>query len=162
MTTTSLPKTQQVLAALRNDWPTAEWGHTGGGCYAIRVPLGDPSADDFAEVLVTDQEAFGGWQWETDEHLTGSWWVGGYHGSGDPIAPIQVIREEMTEGWADTLTMIRCAVEDQANAVVSGHGFQHPDQDTPEMCVCGAAFTQGFHLGAMKRAHLDATSPSQP
>lgn len=36
------------------------------------------------------------------------------------------------------------------------HGFAHLDDSTPEACICGAAFVDGYHLDVVKRAHLDA------
>jgi hypothetical protein len=36
------------------------------------------------------------------------------------------------------------------------HGFAHTDESVPEICLCGAAFVDGFHLDDVKRAHLAA------
>ncbi len=39
--------------------------------------------------------------------------------------------------------------------VVAGHEFAHPTEDVPEVCSCGAEFTWGDELQAVKVAHLE-------
>jgi hypothetical protein len=36
------------------------------------------------------------------------------------------------------------------------HGFADATSDTPEICKCGAAFVEGYHLHVVKAAHLAA------
>ncbi len=42
--------------------------------------------------------------------------------------------------------------------VVPGHGFETPLEDAPEVCLCGAAFFEGYNLHAVKLAHLEAVA----
>jgi len=100
------PKTQQIVAALKAEgWINTEWAHTGGGCYAIRVPLGDPQRDDFTEVMVTGEDVFFEQDWRSDDNLqTEDWYVGSYDQDGDYIG--EPVRVKGTDDWPATLTRI--------------------------------------------------------
>lgn len=102
---TSTPKTQQIVAALDEALPYVVGFHpTGGGCYAIRVEVGDYTADDFREVMITDEDVFSARDWETDEHLLGNFWIGAYNGSGDAINELVEVHER--GDWPATLLKI--------------------------------------------------------
>lgn len=45
---------------------------------------------------------------------------------------------------------------DTNTATVTAHAFAHPTVSVPEMCRCGAAFVDGYHLEVVKVAHLRA------
>lgn len=130
-----MSKVQTVLSALLDAGYEAEFAHTGGGCYALRVVLGDNTADDFSEVLVTDSDVFSIRDFDSDDELTGEWWIGAYRASGDPLSDELRVVEEV-DSFATTVlavvAAVRAAVRDlEADAYRSlvaavGSGF-HPD-----------------------------------
>lgn len=81
-----ISRVQTVLDALKADgWANVEFANTGGGCHAIRLSLGNPSAGDWREILITGEDVFHASDLTSDANLgdLGQWFVGYYDGSGD-------------------------------------------------------------------------------
>ena len=106
------PKTRQIVDALRaNGWPNVEWTHTGGGCYAIALPLGD--RNDFSEVLITGDDVLIADDWYGDEYLDGVWYVVGYDREGDALDGAEWSCNEAGD-WPMTLAEIVAVVDAMA------------------------------------------------
>lgn len=91
-------KVQTVINALTEDgWDHTEFAHTGGGCYAIRIMLGNPAVGDFSEILITGEDVFTLGDLTSDDDLgLAQWFVGSYNGSGDTEGEA-LIEEETRE-----------------------------------------------------------------
>lgn len=125
-TTTTTPKVQQILAALREDgWADVEFAHTGGGCRAIRISLGDYQREDFSEVLITGDDVLCGADYDSDEYLDGHWWIGGYDGSGEPVDGVETHLYDDRQPWTETLAAIVTATNHAAARVTAARSKEN-------------------------------------
>lgn len=89
-------KVQALIDALRADgFVNVEWAHTGGGCYAVCIPLGDGTPDDMSQILITGEDVFYADDLDSDEQVNGEWYADLYGPDGDST----------TEGRGIVLTM---------------------------------------------------------
>lgn len=106
-----MAKVQTVIAGLTDDgWVNVEFAHTGGGCHAIRLALGDPREHDWREILITGEDVFEYNDLTSDDYLgeLGQWFVGYYEGSGDVEA--EALIEENGRPFAEVVAEIASAV----------------------------------------------------
>lgn len=125
----------------------------------------------YPEVLQPDEDglyALGShaWTWQEDTDPEASYRDlvarigGGFHPDtrGDAYTSLpDGITPERVDAVVDAALAMGLDVYGIAlDTVHADHGFEHPDESVPEACRCGAMFVEGFHLEAVKRAHLDA------
>ena len=103
-----------------------------------------------------------GWVWSEDDDPDLCHVCGGLNDAGDEPGQAQTL----AGAWVP-LCSVACTEafyrgeewdDDEAFGGIPCHGFEHVDESRPEACLCGAMFVHGFHLDAVKRAHLEAVS----
>lgn len=112
-----MSKVREIIAALKGDgWVNVEFAHTAGGVHAIRLDLGNRAEGDYSEILITDDDALGSWNLDSDDQIVGDWWIGSYDGSGDAIGEIHAI--ENGRPMSEVLPEIVAAVNSLADEAV--------------------------------------------
>lgn len=88
-----LPKVQRVMEALKTDHGVGcSWIPTGGGCYAIEVPLPDYTCPDLPGTptahyaLITGEDVFYAWDWDSDDDVADSFYADRYTDVGDSVS----------------------------------------------------------------------------
>jgi hypothetical protein len=110
-----MSKVRDLMQALKEDgFMNVDWAYMAGGCYAVRLSLGDPMENDFSEFLISNAtpeprphgydvaEPFGRRDLDDDDRVSGIWWLDRYNELG----------ESETDGnglirTADTAVLIR-------------------------------------------------------
>ena len=104
-----MSKVQDVMQALADDgFVNVEWAHTGGGCYAIRLPLGDGEGD-FSEIMITGEDVFSSYDYDSDEYVNGEWFADRYNKGGDSVTDGEGV--VFTRDTAELIAAINASLE---------------------------------------------------